>query len=74
MIIEQASIIDQLNEKVVSENAADLETDEMVQLLVDSYKLRFSASGSRRKQYIKYCFQNIAKAMLEGNYGPLLFG
>lgn len=46
----------------------------MQSLLTDSYKLKFSATGSKRKAYIKYCFQNIVKSLLEGNYGPLLFG
>lgn len=46
----------------------------MQALLTDSYKLKFSATGSKRKQYIRYCFQNVARILMDGNYGTLLFG
>ncbi|CAD8196339.1 unnamed protein product [Paramecium octaurelia] len=70
MIIEQAQIFDQLQSK----DPETTEGQEMQALLTDSYKLKFSATGSKRKQYIRYCFQNVARILMDGNYGTLLFG
>ncbi|CAD8121015.1 unnamed protein product [Paramecium sonneborni] len=70
MIIEQAQIFDQLQSK----DPETSEGQEMQALLTDSYKLKFSATGSKRKQYIRYCFQNVARILMDGNYGTLLFG
>ncbi|CAD8131888.1 unnamed protein product [Paramecium pentaurelia] len=67
MIVEQTQLFEQLKIK-------EQEFNELQQLLTESYKLKYKATGIKRKQYIKYCFQNIARLLLDGNYGTLLFG
>ncbi|CAD8135576.1 unnamed protein product [Paramecium octaurelia] len=67
MIVEQTSLFEQLKIK-------EQEFNELQQLLTESYKLKFNATGTKRKQYMRYCFQNIARLLLDGNYGTLLFG
>ncbi|CAD8142581.1 unnamed protein product [Paramecium octaurelia] len=67
MIVEQTQLFELLKVK-------EQEFNELQQLLTESYKLKFKATGTKRKQYIRYCFQNIARLLLDGNYGTLLFG
>ncbi|CAD8130777.1 unnamed protein product [Paramecium sonneborni] len=69
MIIEQAQIFDQLYSKVPE----NIEGQEIQALLTDSYKLKFSATGLKRNHYVRYCFQNIVRILMDGNYGTLLF-